>query len=137
MSLVSWLKPIILDFLLIVQGRLESPNVLLIKSVIDGDGIWVWWVRENRLSLNIVELKDLITILSWQYWGHTNGVLLIWLVFLQSLEFICFGHSVVIHIIEETWIVLEALMPPQEWVVKVLVHEGAVPNHLCGQGGIW
>jgi hypothetical protein len=42
-------------------------------------------------------------------------------------------HGVVIHIIEETWVVLETLVPSQEWVIEMLIHDSAIPEHLRGQ----
>jgi len=111
--------------------------MVLIKTVIDGNVIWVWWIGENGLSLNIVELEYFITVLSWQYWGHTNNIFLEWLEFLESLKVVGLVHSVIIHIIEETGIVLKTLMPSQEWIIKVVIHDCSFPNHLSRNRGIW
>jgi len=104
--------------------------MVLIKPVIHSDVIWVWWIRENGLSLNIVELEYFIIILSWQYGGNTHNIFLEWLELLESFKVISLDHSVIIHIVEETGIVLKTLMPSQEWIIKMSVHDSSIPKHV-------
>ena len=111
--------------------------MVLIKPVINSNVIWVWWISENTLSLNIVELEYFITVLSWQYWCNTHHIFLQWLELLESLKIVSLCHSIIIHIVEETWIVLKTLVPSQEWVVKMLIHDSSIPKHVGTNCSIW
>lgn len=75
-GLLSAWNPEVLDSFLIVEGSWEGPDIVFVKSVINGDSVWLWWIGVKRLSLNVPELKLLIVILSRDDWGHSNNVLL-------------------------------------------------------------
>lgn len=106
--------------------------MLLIKSVVNGDVVWIWWIRKHRLSLDVVELENFITVLSLQDWGASNNILFVWLESLLSFEIISFSHGIVVHIIEETWVVSEALVPSQEGVVELGRHHSSIPKLIGG-----
>jgi hypothetical protein len=114
-------SPLVLDDLLVKQSSMESPNVVLIHTVIDSWGSSWWWVGKDRLSLDIVELKLLVSILSWDNRGDSYDVFLFGLVLLKPLELISHMKAMVIKVTQERWVVLEALMPSQERVIKELI----------------
>ena len=118
MTLVSWVHPFVLNFILIVKSVVESPNVVLFKAMIDKNVIWVWWIGVKRFSLNIIEFKDFITVLSDCDWGDSDNILLFSLTLLKSLEIISLMHWDVIHITQERRVLLETFVPSQEWVIK-------------------
>jgi len=75
-------------------------------------------VSVYTFSLDIVEFKNFITILSRDDTCNTNNILGEWLSSLDSLEIISLVHWVVIHITQERWIVFKTNVPSQEWVVE-------------------
>ena len=88
----------VLHFYLVVQISSESPDVVLVKAMVNGDHVWIGWVSVDTFSLDIVKLKDFITILPRDDRGDSNNVLGCRLSCLDSLEVVGFVHGVVVHI---------------------------------------
>jgi len=91
-------NPCILNDLLIIKCSWESPDFLFILTVINMWNIWVWWIGEATLTLNIIEFKSFIVILSCDSWRHSNDILFIWLILLNSFKFISNNHWNIINI---------------------------------------
>ena len=100
--------------------------MVLIKTVIDGDMVWIWRVGIKRFTLDIIVLEEFIIILLWNQCRATYDLLRVWLELLQPLESISLLHSMVVDITQECWIVSKTLVPSQEGIIESLLSDEAV-----------
>ena len=128
--------PGVLDDLLVEKSSMEGPDVVLIHAVINGRGSTRRRVGVNRFSLDVVELKLLVCVFTRNNWRDTHNMLLIRLIFLETLILVSLVHGVIVHVTQERRVVLEALMPSQEGVVNDLISDCTCEHSEAGSGQV-
>lgn len=93
--------------------------MLLVKTVIHSDRVWVWRMRVEGLTLKVVVLPFLVIVLEWNGSSRADNILLLCLEFLDSLKVLRLVQWNIIHVGQEAWIFFIALMPPNEWIFVV------------------
>lgn len=119
----------VLDTLLVEQGPVERPDVVLISAVIDERNVVIRRVRVHRLTLNVVVVEGLIVILQRDDGRSADDVLFIRLELLEALELISVRQSIVIDIREMRRVVSDTLMVTHEGVVNAELGHGTLPEH--------
>lgn len=90
--------------------------------------VWVWWVGESTLSLEIVVYILLISILERCDSGCADHLVLLWHQWLHSLKVIS-GHDFdVIGIEQLIRVLLKSFVKSNEWVVQVRLSLGSGHN---------
>lgn len=120
---VSSRSPEVVDVLvlnsnLIETSQSEGPDLILFKSMINSGIVGVRRVSVEGLSLDVIEFKGLIIIIHRDRVGHTNYVLVLGFVGLQTLEVVHLVKGDVIHVFKDTRVVHNILVEAREGVVK-------------------
>ena len=124
----SWGHVLILDDVLVEKRSLEGPNMVLVQSMVNSDGLWIGWVRIDGFSLDVKPFKFLIIFLPWDHWSRAHNMLFEGLMLFVPLKLIVQVKGVVVNICQVGTVVLEGLMPSEVGCVEVRLH-----LHSCNQ----
>ena len=94
--------------------------------MVHGNCILVRWICIHSFTLFVVELKFLIIVFVRNHRAHTIDILFVGCVLLQSLKGVMLMHIYVINIDHVGRVILEALMPSQEWIINVTLGDSSI-----------
>lgn len=75
-SLSIWILIWVYNHFLIHNGSRERPDDIFVKAVIDNDGVGIWRVRVQGLTLDIIVLPLFIIVFTLNDRCGTNDVLI-------------------------------------------------------------
>jgi len=96
--------------------------MIFIMSMINCNKVGIWRIWVAILSLLVIDFQYFVTISSGNYWSLSCYIFLKWIVFFESFKIMCLMHWLIIHITQETRIILKTLMPSQERIVEESIH---------------
>ena len=108
------------DHILVEDSLSEVPDQLLISAVVNKRLILRWWVRVNRLSLEISKHKLLISVLEWNHSCCSNKASLLWHEWFNSLKVVGLVDISIISIEKLLRVVLNVLIKSCERTVQVV-----------------
>lgn len=108
----------IVNDVLVVDGLMEGPDVVLVVAVVDDGNVGVGRVRVEGLTLGVVEVKLLIGISDRQKCGGTHSASFLGHTGLQTLKVVRFVEPGIIHVVVLVTIVGDILVESDHWVAE-------------------
>jgi len=111
---------------LVEPSQTERPHIVFLQTVVNSGIVGVRGVGVEGLSLDVVELEELIIVVHRDGVGDSDHVLLVRLVRLQTLVVIHLVEGDVIHILEDGGVVHNVIIETGEGVLKDGADTGSV-----------
>lgn len=108
---------LVLNDELVVTGEVESPDVLLIETVVNDGHVGIRGVCVGGFTLHIVEVELLIVVLLRDGLSITNGAASLGVELLQAFPVVVLGEVNIVDVIVELGVLLDRLVEALEGVI--------------------